>query len=394
MRTFLKMLPLRKLVWLGLAMLTFISLWLFLVPVRHFPAYAVPLTTPSAIPSTVMGEKQSAEDEPHFSSAWVTHHETLETHSASIAVVQGTAVTVWYGGTREGHKDVALYLATYDGGGWLAPKRIMTRSRAESGLGRYIRKLGNPALHAWPDGSLGVFFVTVSIGGWAGSSINYMETPDLGNIWSRPERLVTSPFLNISTLVRTQALDLQNGGISLPVYHEFIGKFAESLHLSRGRTVLDKVRISRGRHSLQPAIANFNESQAVAMLRYAGGEPHRLLTGKTTNAGRHWEKPEFTNLPNPDAAVALVNLGGDVLLMALNDLEEGRHRLSLAVHEKGQWRIVRVLEEATENQPEQGVEFSYPSFALDEKGFVHLVYTWNRKRIRHLKFNKTWLKQF
>jgi len=28
---------------------------------------------------------------------------------------------------------------------------------------------------------------------------------------------------------------------------------------------------------------------------------------------------------------------------------------------------------------------------IDPDGFIHLVYTWNQKRIKHLRFNREWL---
>jgi len=38
-------------------------------------------------------------------------------------------------------------------------------------------------------------------------------------------------------------------------------------------------------------------------------------------------------------------------------------------------------------------EFSYPSLLQDEQGNYHLVYTWLRKRIKHVQFNEAWLTQ-
>ena len=354
-----------------------------MIPAKRLPQYSA--QTHSAV--------EAEPGAPWFADHWVSRGETAEAHSANIVVMGNTPLAVWYGGTEEGHKDVAVFMSSFVNHEWSAPKVIMNRTLAEAGLNRYIRKLGNPVIHPWPDGSLGLFFVSVSFGGWAASSINYMESPDLGHTWSRPERLVTSPFLNLSTLVRTDGLNLAGGDLSLPVYHEMAGKFAETLHLSRSRVVLDKVRISRGKHSLQPAIASLDANQGIALLRYAGGEPRRLLSAQTLDGGLHWEPPGVTNLANPNAAVALVNLGDGTLLMALNDLEQGRHKLSLAINEGDGWKIIRTLEEEREPQHRPGREpqFSYPSFAIDEDGLIHLVYTWNVRRIRHLSFNRAWL---
>ena len=368
---------------LALAFALFIGLWVTMIPTKRLPHYSV--QTHSATPGRP--------NAPFFSEHWISRGATTEAHSANIVVVRNTPLAVWYGGTEEGHEDVALFMSSFVDHGWSTPKVVMNRVMAEAGLNRYIRKLGNPAIHAWPDGSLGLFFVSVSFGGWAASSINYMESPDLGETWSRPERLVTSPFLNLSTLVRADGLDLVGGDLSLPVYHEMAGKFAETLHLSRSRIILDKVRISRGKHSLQPAIASLDPTQGIAMLRYAGGEPYRLLSTRTLDGGLHWAPPHVTDLANSNAAVALLNLGDGTLLMALNDLEQGRHKLSLAINEGAGWNIIRTLEEEKEPHPRPGMEyqFSYPSFAIDEDGLIHLVYTWNVERIRHLRFNRAWL---
>jgi predicted neuraminidase len=236
-----------------------------------------------------------------------------------------------------------------------------------------------------------LYYVSVSIGGWAASSINYMESFDQGMQWTSPIRLVSSPFLNISTLVRTKGLPLSDGGVQLPVYHEFLGKFSETLTLSSDLTVMDKVRISRGKHSLQPAITNLDESSAIGLLRYSGDPPGRVLSVLSQDAGAHWSTPVRTELPNPGSAVSIINPGNGYLLLALNDLEDGRHRLSLAMGSAAEWKIVKVLEEETATNLDHEYEFSYPSMTIGPDGFIHLVYTWNQERIKHLRFNREWL---
>lgn len=327
----------------------------------------------------------------HFEANWVSSQETQEAHSANIAIFDGAPIAVWYGGTEEGHADVALFISTLVDE-WSPPHAFVDRASTEAGLDRFIRKIGNPAIHVWPDGAIGVFYVSVSIGGWGASTINYLESRDGGWTWTEPKRLVTSPFLNISTLVRTQPLVRSDGSIELPVYHEFIGKFSESLHLKRDLTILGKHRISWGKHSLQPAIAPLTPSDSLALLRYAGAPPGHVLVSKSSNTGQQWNTPEPTNLPNPNSAVAVLNLGDGRLLMALNDTEDDRYRLSLALGsaDKEGWRVIKVLEEEA-NTAEEEFEFSYPSITRDESGLIHVVYTWNQKRIRHMAFNTAWL---
>jgi predicted neuraminidase len=38
-----------------------------------------------------------------------------------------------------------------------------------------------------------------------------------------------------------------------------------------------------------------------------------------------------------------------------------------------------------------GREFSYPYLVQDDTGTLHLTYTWQRERIKHLRFNVAWL---
>ena len=356
----------------------FFGCWLLLIPARQVPAY---------LPPTVFPDQRK---EPVFEAHWVSNNETNEAHSASIAISDGKPVAVWYGGTEEGHRDVAIFSSSFDRK-WSSPRVIADRYSTEQALGRYIRKVGNPNLYSWPDGRLGLYYVSVSIGGWAASSINYMESIDQGVQWTSPIRLVTSPFLNISTLVRTKGLPLSDGGVQLPVYHEFLGKFSETLTLSSDLTVMDKVRISRGKYSLQPAITNLDESSAIGLLRYSGDPPGRVLSVFSEDSGAHWSTPVRTELPNPDSAVSIINLENGYLLLALNDLEDGRHRLSLAMGSADEWTIVKVLEEETASNLDHEYEYSYPSMTIDPDGFIHLVYTWNQRRIKHLRFNREWL---
>ena len=356
----------------------FFGCWLLLIPARQVPAYLPPAVFPDQ------------RKEPVFEAHWVSNNETNEAHSASIAITDGKPVAVWYGGTEEGHRDVAIFSSSFDRK-WSSPLVIADRYSTEQALGRYIRKVGNPNLYSWPDGRLGLYYVSVSIGGWAASSINYMESIDQGVQWTSPIRLVTSPFLNISTLVRTKGLPLSDGGVQLPVYHEFLGKFSETLTLSSDLTVMDKVRISRGKYSLQPAITNLDESSAIGLLRYSGDPPGRVLSVFSEDSGAHWSTPVRTELPNPDSAVSIINLENGYLLLALNDLEDGRHRLSLAMGSADEWTIVKVLEEETATNLDHEYEYSYPSMTIDPDGFIHLVYTWNQRRIKHLRFNREWL---
>lgn len=340
-------------------------------------------------------------------------------HAASLAQLpDGQLLAAWFAGSREGADDVAIYLSrrTPDGN-WSPPAVIASRADTARQLRRHLRKLGNPVLHVDGRGRLHLYFVSVSLGGWAGSSINHKFSDDGGTSWSPAHKLTTSPFLNISTLVRTPGLELDDGGLGLPAYHEFIKKQGEWLRLDPAGRLVDKVRLPHPRAALQPAVVALGPQQLLALLRDAGPGPGHILAASSADGGQHWSASVSLPLHNPNASVALLRLqdssaGPGPLLLAYNPGPD-RDRLDLALsHNGGQsWQPLGPVEAiprlpshpggvadtvaaaaAQAKRQAQGFpEFSYPSLLEGVDGRLHLVYTWRREGIRHFSFNRAWL---
>lgn len=309
-------------------------------------------------------------------------------HAATLAqLADGRLAAAWFAGSREGAADVAVWFATLDAKGWSEPRAIATRESTAGATWAYVRKLGNPVLHR-EGGNLHLWYVSAAVGGWAGSSINHAVSTDDGATWGPARQLVTSPFFNISTLVRTPPLPLADGGLGLPVYHEFIAKHGEWLRLGPDGRILGKERLSQPRSTIQPAVAALDAQRAVAFLRDAGPGPGRVRVATSADGGRTWPAGEALALPNPNSSVALLRLASGRLLLAGNP-ESGREALLLWLSaDEGQtWRQVRVAESA----PDGGAEFSYPALLLDREGRIHLAYTWRRQGIKHAVFSEAWL---
>jgi predicted neuraminidase len=232
-------------------------------------------------------------------------------------------------------------------------------------------------------------------------------------------------------LVRGAPFNYSDGSIGLPVYHEFIGKFGELLHIANNGAITDKTRLSFGNSSLQPVVLIKSPQQALALMRYSGASPKRVIETKTEDAGQHWSEPMKTALANPDAAISGVVLPDGRILMALNDSELDRDVLSLIVSsDRGvSWKTLYQLEDLS-GQPDEparygqvvlelakttdagitnaadyaksaqqnkcraqrcGFEFSYPYLIQTQSGDFHLAYTWNRSFIKHVRFTRAWL---
>ena len=186
---------------------------------------------------------------------------------------------------------------------------------------------------------------------------------------------------------------------------------------------------------MQPVVLAQSRRKAITLMRYAGEQPpRRVIRASTDDAGQHWSPPEKSALSNPDAALSGVVLADGRILIALNDIESGRDQLSLVTSHDGgvTWNTVITLEDqsgfraqfpdrerylettgalardsdATVPDPadyaraagvqmcrgaECEFEFSYPYLIQARNGEFHLVYTWNRSFIKHVRFNQAWL---
>ncbi|MGB5080524.1 MAG: sialidase family protein [Burkholderiales bacterium] len=367
--------------------LAFGGLYYRSVPAPSPGGFAVPET-----PAPAMGA------EPSYRSQLLPNSSARSVHAAAAAELSGGQLRAfWYGGSREGAPDVAIYTSVYSpsAGTWSPERAALTRPSAQRDLQRYLRKLGNPVVGRDRGGRLWLFFVSVSVGGWGGSAINGAYSEDEGETWSPARRLVSSPFFNVSTLVKGAPFLYADGSIALPAYHEFVGKFGELLRLDAAGRPIGKTRLSRGRSSLQPVIVPKSKSEAVAFMRYSGDPPNRILRVRTEDGGANWDPPVKTVLPNPNAAVASVLLGDDLLLLAFNDSPDNRESLSLAVSRDfgNTWRVVHRFEGDREASKALVAEYSYPWIMRDRAGEVHVLYTWGRTRIKHVQFNRAWLER-
>ena len=370
----------------------------------------------------------------NFHTGFVSTQQDIATHAASLVELgDGRIRAFWFAGSREGAEDVTIRTSVFDPatGTWDKERSIVDHVTTQHDLLRYVKKIGNPVPYRANDGTLWLFYVTVSLGGWAGSSITAITSKDDGASWSPARRLITSPFINISTLVKGIPFEYADGTLGLPVYHEFIGKFAELLRLSPDGTVLDKQRLTDGKQAIQPVVLVRDAQHATVLMRDAGPQPRHVITTETADGGQHWSKAHKSDLPNPDAAVTGAMMPDGRLLAVINDNEANREELSLAVsNDNGNiWKIIYRLEDqrgqqldpahyaerATQLAQQMGVadasaygasaqrakcegqncdfEFSYPYLIRARNGDYYLVYTWNRSFIKHARFTQAWVDQ-
>lgn len=403
-----------------------------LLPRQDVSETKIPPKLQTAVPAAVMPVRQSSPDGRfEFNAGFVSSSPGQAVHAASLVELRdGRLRAVWFSGSREGARDVVIKTAVMDTASlhWGNETTLLDRQQLQQGLWRYVKKIGNPVIARMPDGSLMLWMVNVSLGGWAGSSITWLRSTDDGLSWSLPARLVTSPFINISTLVKGAPIFYQDGQIGLPVYHEFVTKFAEILHISPEGRVLDKVRVPGSQTSLQPVVLVNSAREATIYMR--SGQSIAVMASETVDAGKTWSATHPTHWPNPDSALAgLVTTSGQRWL-ALNPKPKNREILALSqasaagsFDEAVPWVVEssptpgkpfsvsdyeRLLggelrqQGASEGQIQSDIasakrqlcgpatclqEFSYPYLLQSHDGYLHLVYTWHRSRIKHVRLD-------
>ena len=369
-----------------------------------------PLWSPLAMPAVLQVE-EAPEAQPISKSkplvipsvanplaTWLPDTGAASVHAASlIAINDGAVRAFWFAGSYEGAPDVSIYSAVLDPKSnlWSAPTVVIDRVSAEKGLGRYIAKLGNPVPSRLPDGRMQLFFVTVSIGGWAGSSISAVISDDEGLTWKNPQRLISSPWMNLSTLVKSPTVQFSDGRLGIPAYHEWAGRFGEFLRVDAGQ-VIDKRRMSSGRSAIQPLLFVNDAQNAVALFRQtrSAGQAKQIPVSSSSDAGQSWGVMKDLPVANPNSALAGLILNNGTRLLVVNNLEYGRHRLVLMMGDANEenWQVVEVIEDDEAVDPIHRKEFSYPYLISVDGNDAHLVYTWDRKKIRHRYFSGAWLK--
>lgn len=313
----------------------------------------------------------------------------LAAHSSSFTILpNGDLLAFWFAGTREGNPDVKIWQSTYHNNQWSMATPLVDPQMVSEANHRYVVKVGNPVIYRANNSDLHLFVVSVSVGGWSGSTLNHLISHDNGKTWSKPERIVSSPFFNISTLVRTSAISLSDGGFYLPVYHEFIRKYPELLRFDANGNFIEQIRITSKNHMLQPSVMPIGADTAFAYFRNSNtkkSESRNVFVAKTIDGGKTWAEPVAINLTNPDSSLIATNLNDGRFLMIYN--QDDRSHLWLAISHDGiNWHPIYQLEDTLND------EFSYPDIQINGD-IIDVMYTNNRKNIKHVRFNRAWLNE-
>ena len=296
---------------------------------------------------------------------------TPSCHASTIVEVRpGVFLAAWFAGTAERNPDVVIDTARHENGHWSNPVVVADGIQAE---GRRM-PCWNPVLCRPEGGPILLFYkVGPSPSEWWGEVIT---STDDGATWSRPRRLPDG----ILGPIKNKPLARPDGSLLCPSSDEddqlgwrvFIERTND---LGRTWTKVGPLNNGRTIAAIQPSFLTHPDGRLQILCRTQQG---RVAEAWSPDGGTTWGPMTLTDLPNPNAGTDAVTLADGRHLLVSNPTTEGRTPLVVAISPDGKtWLPWVVLED-------QPGEYSYPAVIQAKDGKVHVTYTWNRTRIKHV----------
>jgi predicted neuraminidase len=299
----------------------------------------------------------------------------------------GAFLAAWFGGSAEGRPDVAIWGARRSADGWSEPFELAR----EPNIAAY-----NPVLFFTRDQTLWLYYkFGPSPQTWTAAR---MSSRDKGQTFSPAEHLpagLLGPIKN-KPLVLTDGSVVS--GTSTESYRSWACWVERSTDHGRtwskhgpipgpapagpgagGPAAVPDAAAWRSTHGIiQPAIVPL-KGGGLRMLVRSTADIGRVSQADSSDGGRTWTVARPTTLPNPNSGIDAVGLRDGRMVLVYNHTSRGRSPLNVAVSGDGDhWNSFLALE------TEPG-EFSYPAAIQSSDGNVHITYTWNRKKIRHVE---------
>lgn len=286
--------------------------------------------------------------------------------STIVETAAGEFYASWFGGTREGAKDVAIWGARFKEGKWSAPVEIAR----EPNFSTY-----NPVLFHTKDKTLWLYYkFGLSPSTWNGAKVS---SADGGRTWGKKEYLAAGVYGPIKNKPLVQADGTILSGTSVETDFAWTAWVERSTDngatwSKHGPIVYPDVP----KGIIQPAIVPIGKNLLRMYLR-STSKIGFITYSDSRDGGRTWSSAKITNLPNPNSGIDAVTLKDGRIALIYNHTAKGRSPLNVAVSKDGdKWSEPIVLES------EPG-EYSYPAIIQAADGNVHATWTWQRKKVKH-----------
>ncbi|MEY2999930.1 MAG: hypothetical protein RL648_144 [Verrucomicrobiota bacterium] len=307
-------------------------------------------------------------------------------HASTLVEIRpGLLGAAWFGGTHERHPDVGIWFARKVDGDWEEPVEVANGVQADGT--RF--PTWNPVLFQSPDGPLFLFYkVGPNPREWWGMQI---KSTDGGANWSTPERLpdgILGPIKNKPVVLGDGSWLSGSSVESLSTGWQV--HFERSADGGQTWSKTEPVGKGVGFDAIQPSILIHDERTLQVLCRTKQGT---VGMSWSYDAGLTWTEISATELPNPNSGTDAVTLQDGRHLLVYNHSAHwpersgkgSRYPLNVAISEDGlNWEMVHVLE----TEP-MDAGYAYPAVIQATNGTIHISYTWDRKRIKHVALDPT-----
>jgi predicted neuraminidase len=300
-------------------------------------------------------------------------------HASTIVELRnGDLLAAWFGGSGEGHPDVAIWNSRLSQGRWSTPT-VLAR---EPDIATY-----NPVFFYTNDGKLWLYYkFGPHPDRWAAARRSSLDN---GETWSATEHLPAGLYGPI----RAKPLVLNDGTVVSGTSVEAYGTWACWIERStdNGQTFRrigpiavpgPSVPVLSGKPYgiIQPSVVSLGGARLRFYAR-STAQIGKICIADSIDNGLTWTPAHPIDVPNPNSGIDAVSLRDGRIVLVYNNTVTGRSPLNLAVSHDGEhFRMFYTLE----NEP--GAEFSYPAMIQGQNGDLLITYTWKRRKIRYVRF--------
>jgi alpha-L-rhamnosidase len=300
-----------------------------------------------------------------------------ESHAGTIAETPEGLIAAWFGGTKEGNKDVCIWTSHLVHDLWTIPEKA-----ADGVMSDTVRyACYNPVLYQASHGELLLFYkIGPNVAGWTGWM---MRSYDNGHTWSKREALPAGylgPIKNKPVLIgHTLVCGSSTEKDGWKVHFEYTKDNGKTW--TRSQDINDGKLVS----AIQPSILTYKDGRLQVLCRSMN---RTVNESWSMDSGKTWGAMSASALPNNNSGTDAVTLKDGRQLIVYNHVKPdislpkgkgARTPLNVAISKDGKnWEAALILEDSPIGQ------YSYPSVIQTKDGLVHIVYTWRRERIKHV----------
>ena len=310
--------------------------------------------------------------------------------STLVELADGTLAAAWFGGSGESRPDVRIWFARRGATGWETPVAVADGITADGRFPTWNSVLFQPAA-----GDLQLFYkIGPNPREWWGM---VLTSRDGGRRWSTPRRLpdgMLGPIKNKPVVAADGSWlapsSREEGTAEDNRWSIRIERSTDrGVHWQVGDAIASPMHIE----AIQPSILVHRDGRLELVARTRQGA---LAMSWSRDSGRSWSPLAAIDLPNPNAGTDAVTLRDGRQLIVYNHSAHAPDRpgdgprwpLNIGLSDDGvRWRNVLTLE--SKPLPDG---YAYPAVIQTRDGLVHVTYTYNRVRIRHVVIDPTRLR--